>query len=437
MKRLGYRAAVLWLLGAVSLHAVSETPTLWGIPITEYASRRAAMRQQLAEDQMLIFASATASVDYVRYRQESNMMYLTGVDMPNAVLVLLPENSPMGVDEVLFLARQSRIARLFEGPALEPSEEAERKTGFREVRDRSELREFLEQALQYHPKPLLNRPARTSLLDTLRELNPEVSVSQAERLLTPLRMVKSPYELKLMRKAIQITMEAHREVARALKPGIHEYELEAVIVATFRRHGSEREAFACIIGSGPNSCILHYNANKRKIEKNDLVLVDIGAEYSYYAADITRTYPASGKFTPRQRELYLAVLGAKKYAEQHAKPGVTLRELHQKAVEYLRNSPLRAKDENGQERTLDAFFVHGLSHQLGMDVHDPDNGAPLKPGMVFTIEPGVYIPSENIGIRIEDDYLVTETGVINLSSALPTDPDAIERMMRQARTGRK
>ncbi len=437
MKRTVYRGVLLWFLCVASLHAVSEPATLAGIPLSEYASRRAELRRQLAEDQMVLVAGESSPPTRLRFRQDNWFMYLSGVEVAGALLVLLPENSPLEVKEVLFLPRQSRIGRIFEGPTLQPGEEAVRATGIQEVRDRSELRAFLQEALHHHPKPLLNRLARQSMLDTLRELNPEVQVNAVEPLLTPMRMVKSPTEMRLIRQAINATIEAHKEVARTLKPGIHEYELEAVIVATFRRHGCEGEGFPPIVGSGPNSCILHYNANKRKIQPGELVLVDIGGEYSYYTADITRTYPASGKFTPRQRELYLAVLGAKKHAEKHAKPGITLRQLHQKAVEYLRNSPLRAKDENGQERTLDYFFVHALSHHMGMDVHDPDNGAPLKPGMVFTIEPGIYIPSENIGIRIEDDYLMTENGALNLCTALPTEPQVIEQLMAQGRRGRK
>lgn len=437
MTRIGYRVGLLWLLCLASLHAVSEPATLAGIPLSEYASRRAELRQKLNDDQMVLVAGESSPPTRLRFRQENQFMYLSGVEVPGALLVILPEDSPLEVKEVLFLPRQSRMSQIFEGPTLQPGEEAVRATGIQQVRNRSELREFLEEALKHHPKPLLNRPARQTVLDTLRELNSEVQASAVETLMTPMRMVKSPAEMRLIRKAIQATIEAHKEVARTLKPGIYEYELEAVLIATFRRHGCEGEGFPPIIGSGPNSCILHYNANKRKIQAGELVLVDIGGEYSYYTADITRTYPASGKFTPRQRELYLAVLGAKKHAEKHAKPGVTLRQLHQKAVEYLRNSPLRAKDENGQERTLDYFFVHGLSHHMGMDVHDPDNGTPLKPGMVFTIEPGVYISSENIGIRIEDDYLVTESGVLNLCASLPTEPQAIEQLMAQGRSGRK
>ena len=415
------------------LHAVSEPRSLWGISIEEYAQRRARLAQQLEADQMVVLASEPPAPTRMRYRQESHFMYLTGVETPNAVLVILPPNSPTGESEVLFLARQSRLSQIFEGLTFQPDKETESATGIRVVRPISELSDFLRDALSHHPKVLLHRPARPGYAETLRSLQPEVEVLSIERAMAELRLVKSPAELRLIRKAVEASMEAHHNLACAIKPGVYEYELEAIAQATFRRHGSEHEAYPCIIGSGPDRCILHYNANKRRMQAGELVLVDIGAEYSYYAADITRTYPVSGKFSKRQRELYLAILSAKKAVEQYARPGMTLRDLHQRAVEVLRSSPLRARDASGEERTLDAFFVHGLSHMMGMDVHDPDLGKPLQPGMVFTIEPGVYIPTENIGIRIEDDYLMTGKGVVNLSSALPTEPDAIERMMRLPR----
>lgn len=422
-----------WIFCVGVLHAVSEPRALWGIRLDEYASRRSQLALQLEPNQMALLASEPPAPTRMRYRQESHFMYLTGVETPSAVLVVLPPNSPTGESEVLFLPRQSRLSQIFEGPTFQPGEETQKATGIRLVRPITELQAFLQDALVHHPKVLFSRPARTSYADTVRSISPEAEAASIERPMAELRLIKSPAEIQLIRKAIQASIQAHRNLARTIKPGIPEYELEAITQATFRRHGSEREAYPCIIGSGPNSCILHYNANNRQMQAGELVLVDIGAEYSYYASDTTRTYPVSGRFSKRQRELYLAVLSAKKAVEQYAKPGMTLRDLHQKAVEVLRNSPLRARDEDGQERTLDAFFVHGLSHMIGMDVHDPDLGKPLQPGMVFTIEPGIYIPGENIGIRIEDDYLMTENGVVNLSAELPTDPDAIERMMRSVR----
>ncbi|MFQ3610085.1 MAG: aminopeptidase P family protein [Fimbriimonadales bacterium] len=423
----------IWVLTLGSLQAVSEPKALWGIPISEYAERRQALSRTLESDQMVILMAESSPPTRMRFRQENNFMYLTGVETPNAVLVILPEDSPMEEKSVLFLQRRSRMSQIFEGPAPEPNEETRRELAVDAVRDRREFNDFLSEALTHHPKLLTNRPARTALPEILRSLEMEAQIGSVDRSMALMRVVKSPAELALMRRAVAISLEAHRALARRVAPGVYEYELEAAVLEAFRRNGAEREAYPCIIGSGPNACILHYNANKRKLQAGELVLVDVGAEYSYYAADITRTYPVSGKFTPRQRELYNAVLEAMKVAEREAKPGVTLRQLHNKVVEFFRNHSLRAKDENGEERNLDHFFVHGLSHMVGMDVHDPDPNQPLRPGMVFTIEPGLYIPSENIGIRIEDDYLVTETGVVNLSASLPKTAEAIERLVQEGR----
>lgn len=434
------RASFGWILGLIvlasSLYAVAEAPTLWGIPLSEYAQRRALLSQMLETDQIAIFASESSPPTRMRFRQESNFMYLTGLEAMNGALVILPHDSPLNTDVVLFLPRQSRTSRIFEGPLPEPNEQTRRESGIQDIREQRELREFLAEALRYHPRVLVNRPARTTLADALREANPEVQMGGVERLMARLRVVKSPAEIALMRKAVVASIAGHRALAARLAPGVYEYELEGAAQDAFRRHGSEREGYPMIIGSGPNACILHYNTNKRQVGVNELVLVDIGAEYSYYTADITRTYPSSGKFTPRQRELYIAVLDALKYAEKEAKPGITLGQLHQRVVQFFRNHKLRAKDENGNEQTLDRFFVHGLSHMLGMDVHDLDPNEPLRPGMVFTIEPGLYIPAEGIGIRIEDDYLVTETGVENLSRALPREPNEVERMVRGRSTRR-
>lgn len=430
-----------WILGLIALgsgvYATAETPTLWGIPISEYAQRREHLSQTLESDQIAILASETNPPTRLKFRQDSNFMYLTGLEAMNGVLVILPHDSPLEERVVLFLPRQSRMSRLFEGPLPEPNDQTRRETGIDDIRERGELRAFLADALKLHPRVLVNRPARTLLADAIREANPEAQLASIDRLMAPMRVVKSPAEIALIRKAVAASIAGHRALAQRLAPGVYEYELEGAAQEAFRRHGSEREGYPMIIGSGPNACILHYNANKRQVRAGELVLVDIGAEYSYYTADITRTYPASGKFTPRQRELYIAVLDAMKYAEKEAKPGITLGQLHQKVVEFFRNHKLRAKDENGNEQTLDRFFVHGLSHMMGMDVHDLDPNQPLRPGMVFTIEPGLYIPSEGIGIRIEDDYLVTERGVENLSRALPREPDAVERMVRGGKPARR
>jgi len=238
-------------------------------------------------------------------------------------------------------------------------------------------------------------------------------------------------EIELLQKAIDITGEAQRDAARTIKPGVYEYEVQGALEYAFTRNGAERPGFASIVGSGIYSTVLHYNENRRKIESGDLIVVDIGAEYSYYTADITRTYPAAGKFTPRQREIYHLVLEAQRACEKAFKPGeTTIGQLQQVAIGVMKASPVRDK----QGKTLERYFTHGVGHWLGMDVHDVGSYGRIPVGAVFTIEPGIYIPDEQLGVRIEDDYLATDKGLIKLSSKIPSDPDTIEALVSRARS---
>jgi Xaa-Pro aminopeptidase len=211
--------------------------------------------------------------------------------------------------------------------------------------------------------------------------------------------------------------------------------LEGEALAAFLGGGAARAGFSTIVGSGPNGTIPHYFENSRRIEPGELVVVDLGAEYQYYTADITRTFPADGRFTPRQREIYQLVLDAQRAVEAEMKPGQTkLGDMTRFTKEFFRNSPLRARDETGEERTMDHFFLHGLGHYLGMEVHDVgDYGEPVQVGEVFTIEPGLYIKSEALGVRIEDDYVMTEAGPEKLSKAIPSEPEEVERLIASKR----
>jgi Xaa-Pro aminopeptidase len=276
-------------------------------------------------------------------------------------------------------------------------------------------------------------------LKFLKEGAPTTEIKDITPLLAELRKAKTTAEIALLQKAIDITGVAQDDVVKSIRPGLFEYELEAKIQAAFIAGGAQRSGFASIVGSGPNSTIPHYFANRRKLEDGDLVVVDIGAEYNYYTADITRTYPANGKFTPRQRAIYQLVLDAQSAAAARVKVGETkLRDMTAWAREFLKQSPLRAKDRDGTEHTMEHFFIHGLGHYLGMDVHDVGDGSkPFQPGEVFTIEPGIYIPSEDLGVRIEDDYLTTERGLEKLSKNIPSDPDEIERLIAQAKSSRE
>jgi Xaa-Pro aminopeptidase len=258
---------------------------------------------------------------------------------------------------------------------------------------------------------------------------PGFEAADGRPLIGGLRLVKDEEELRRLGRAVDITMEAHREVWRVAAPGMAEYQLEAALEYVFRVQGAERVGFPSIVGSGPNSTVLHYDRNRRTLQEGDLVVVDIGAEFGYLTADITRTFPAGGTFTPRQKALYDLVLGARDAAVAAVRPGISISELGRVVRSYLQE---HSGDLCGPE-SCGRYFVHGLSHWLGMDVHDVGPGsALLAPGMVLTIEPGLYIPDEALGIRIEDDVLVTETGCEVLTDALPRTTEAIEAAMEEA-----
>jgi Xaa-Pro aminopeptidase len=218
-----------------------------------------------------------------------------------------------------------------------------------------------------------------------------------------------------------------------MRPGLYEYQIAAKMVEVHAMGGSEAEGYAPIVGAGPNSVALHYDKLSRKIEDGDIVVLDVGAQYSGYSADITRTLPANGKFTARQREIYEIVLGAQNAAMATLKPGIDLckkggHSAYKASYDYINS---HGKDLHG--KSLGQYYIHGLGHHIGLDVHDPGEYCePLKPGMVVTMEPGIYIPEENLGVRIEDDVLITPDGYKLLSERLPRDPDQIEKIMADA-----
>jgi Xaa-Pro aminopeptidase len=377
-----------------------------------------------------------------RFRQRNDFMYLTGVTTPASFLILVPSGVIPGkpARQTLFIPARNPGRERWTGPQLGPGAEAERIFGLEEVAASEKFRDRLGELVTpagdaaSGPKIYtivasgqgseLSRESR--FVEMLRRSFPKSEVSDISRMIGEMRKIKSPAEIELLQKAIDISLEGHREIARSIKPGVYEYQAQAAMEAVFTRLGSERPGFPSIIGSGINSTILHYNENRKRIEAGDLVVVDVGAEYSYYTADVTRTYPASGKFSPRQLEIYKLVLEAQRAAEKAFVPGKsTMADLQRTAKETMRSSPLR--DKNG--RTLDAYFIHGLGHWLGMDVHDVGGYSVLPPNSVITIEPGIYIPEEALGVRIEDDYLVTATGLVKMSGSLPCEAGDIERLM--------
>ena len=383
-------------------------------PLEQYRARRARLAAELGEVIVLFAARPT---DLIEFQQEDNFYYLTGFAEPSAILLLDATGERM--EERLFIPARDLDEERWTGRKLGPGAEAERETGIASVRALAEFDSAYAAAAARAELVYTLLPA-DSALERLRSVAPDVEIRDVGGAIAEMRQIKAETELALLEKAIEITMAAHEAASRVIAPGVMEYEVEGVIEYTFRRNGAERPAFPSIVGSGPFSTILHYDRNDRQMREGDLVVVDIGAEYSAYAADVTRTYPVSGRFTPRQREIYQIVLDAQKAALDRVRPGVRIGGqdgVHAAAREYI------------EERGYGEYFIHGTTHHIGLYVHDVgDMSRPLEPGMVITVEPGIYLPEEGIGVRIEDDVVVTETGY-RLLSDFPKEPGAIETLM--------
>jgi Xaa-Pro aminopeptidase len=419
-------------------------------PKSEYAKRRQALMQKLKDGVVVLIGAREEDLGEVgRFRQKNDFMYLSGVETPAAYLMLVPAGLIPGkpASETVFIPPRNLRHEQWTGVQLGPGKESEQAFGIQEVAGTDTFKARLDELLNSAafkgeggaPKAKLytaipsGRTAEiereTHFVARIRQTAPHATIVDVAPFVAEMRKLKSAAEVALLQKAIDITGEAQSEAARSIRPGALEYQTQAAIEAAFTRNGSERPGFPSIVGSGIYSTILHYNTNRKKIEAGDLIVVDIGAEYSYYTADVTRTYPATGKFTTRQRDIYQLVLDAQRAAEKSFKLGEsTLSTLQSAAVAVMKASPLRDKDG----KTLEKYFIHGLGHWLGMDVHDVGDYSNLPVGSVFTIEPGIYIPDEKLGVRIEDDYLVTSSGLVKLSRAIPSEPTEIERLLTEA-----
>jgi len=428
-------------------------------PISVFAERRAKLVVQLGAPVVVFgFTGKEESAPEYVFNQEPNFYYLSGHNEENAALVELPADAGakgwQGATDILFLPPRDPEKEQWDGPRMGPEDPGvAARTGFAAVESLDDLRDTLRKIQKIYPQMFTVFPAPgetgypheqdelTWLKDNLRQ----TTWKDARETIGAMRLVKSPGELALMQHAIDVSVDAHLEAMKMMRPGLYEYQVAARMVEIHDWGGCETEAYAPIVGSGPNSVILHYDKLGGKIEDGDIVLLDVGGQYSGYASDITRTLPANGHFTPRQREIYEIVLGAQSAAFAATKPGMTLgrgepNSLYDIAYNYINT---HGKDREG--RPLGRYFIHGLGHPVGLEVHDNgDNevaerlySTPLKPGMVITLEPGIYIPEENIGVRIEDDVLVTSAGARFLTERLPRDPDEIEKIMAQARAERE
>lgn len=425
----------IMLVHVVPASAQTPTSVLPGagrpVAIGATSARRSHLMDRIERGVIAVPAAGMRDIEVIvvqdnDFRQDDYFFYLTGLETPDAWLVMA-----VGEDErqtILFLPERNPDREHWTGIRLGPGADAASLSGIDETVVLDSLDAYLRRLRRANRGPLytlLYGPAERH--DRIADwVFAGIDVRNVTPVLDSLRVVKDEAELQSLRRAIEITMDGHRAAMRSIAAGLHEYQLEATIEYTFRSLGADRVGFPSIVGSGPNSTTLHYDVNRRRIEEGDLVVLDIGAEYGQYTADITRTIPASGRFTDRQKAIYDIVLGTQQAAIDAVRPGVTVRELNQVARSYM-------EENSGSlcgEESCSRYYTTGLSHWLGMRVHDVgDYSMPLEPGMVLTIEPGIYIQEEELGVRIEDDVLVTEHGAVILSGALPRATEEIEALM--------
>ncbi|HYO82683.1 MAG TPA: Xaa-Pro peptidase family protein [Bryobacteraceae bacterium] len=413
-------AALLLLVSTLDLPAAAPPPP---IPASEYRDRRQALRAAMGEHVLILFGSTEGEHGDIRsgFFQEPNFYYLTGWTEPGAILVLTAKS------EALLLPRRDPALEIWTGAKADPANpQLRERLGFESVSPAEALESRL-------PGWLAEGRAVYTLLgtaqsDAVRRLAPLREMRSAAPLLARLRMTKSPAELAWIQFATDAAVEAHLAGWRRTRAGATEYQVASAISGTYFEMGCQRHAYAPIAGSGSNSTILHYSRNSRRMDSGEVLLVDAGPECSMYASDLTRTVPVDGKWSKRQREIYNLVLGAQQAVIDAVRPGILLggRDnkvgLHKVALDYF------------EKHGVAKFFTHGIGHHVGLDVHDAFEAArPLGPGMVITVEPGLYLPEEGIGVRIEDMVVVTESGSKVLSAKLPRDADVIERALQSDR----
>ncbi|MFH1643961.1 MAG: Xaa-Pro peptidase family protein [bacterium] len=383
-----------------------------------------------------------------KFRQESSFYYLTGITEPACVLAIYFDQE--GIEEILYLPNYGGVREKWVTTFLGPDGESAKMLGVNQIKSLGEVQKSFIFGKKFSKEKYLNLIGdlnrkinikttlfalidesedqyfdQTRICKKLNDFFPEIKTINIILFVDEMRRIKSKHEVDLIYNAIQITSLAHESAAKIIKQNRTEIEIQAMIEAVFTKMDATR-AFPSIVATGKNTTVLHYFPQNKKLQKGDLVLIDIGSEYKYYASDLTRTYPVGGKFSQRQKEVYEIVLQAQSYVENMAKPGMFInnqdqpeKSLQHQAVEFL------------EQKGFEKYFFHGIGHYLGIDVHDVGNvKEPLMPGAVFTIEPGIYITEENLGIRIEDDYLMTDQGAVCLSYQLPKTIEEIEALFK-------
>ncbi len=419
-----------------------------------YVQNRKNFSKRLAKGGMAIFNAndempRSADGTY-KFRQNSDLYYLSGIDQEHTVLIIFPDCPNLVYREALFLRKTNDVIAVWEGHKY-TMEEARLASGIQNIFWVEDFEKSLGMLMNMAAKVYvnLNEHGRFSTDVPYRDLRfaqdlkvsfPAHEILRSAPILSDLRSIKSTAEIKAMQEAVDITEKAFRRVLKFTKPGVMEYEVEAEIIHEFIRNRATGHAYEPIIASGASACVLHYNDNNKECKKGDILLMDFGAEYGNYAADLTRSIPVSGRFTKRQRDVYDAVLRVMRGATKMLKPGTTFVKYNEAVGKMMEKELVdlgllkmaEVKKQDPKKPLYKKYFMHGTSHFLGLDVHDVgDFNAPMKAGMVFTCEPGIYIPEENLGIRLENDVLITAKGPQDLMARIPVDAQEIEDLMNR------
>lgn len=417
-----------------------------------FVENRKKFKDALKPNSLAVFVSndimPTNADGAMGFRQNSDLFYLSGIDQEDTILVIFPDVKDGRHREVLFIKETSELIAIWEGAKLTKTE-ATHASGVEHVYWHHEFDKVMKPFFMQAEHIYLNRNEHTRrYIDTetaqdrfnsqIRSRYPLHKYERSAPIMHKIRAIKSTYEIDLIQKACDITEKGLRRLLSFVKPGVWEYEIEAELIHEFVRNRSQGFAYGPIIASGKNACVLHYVDNNKQCKDGDVILLDVAAEYANYASDLTRCLPVSGKFTKRQKDVYNAVLRVKRAATKLLVPGQTF-EKYNKAVgelmteELLRLgllTPEQVKGENPNWPAYKKYFMHGTSHFLGLDVHDVGFFTePMQAGMVFTVEPGIYIPEEGLGIRLENNILITTNGQMDLMRNIPIEADEIEALM--------
>lgn len=429
------------------------------LPKEFHQGRRDSLRKLMPDSSVAVFfanpvRNRANDVDYL-YSQDPNFYYLTGLTEPNSMLILFKEKQEIGkefTNEIIFVQHRDPKKEAWNGRRL-GVDGVKQKLGFKVVKvnnefadldiDFSKFRKVMH--LKFYDDVRDDKDDRGDLYSLIRHFRSKTEYKRKNKddfelslLMARLREVKTTEELILMRKAINMTCDAHAELMRSMHPGMKEYQAQAVVEYIFKKNGSEYPGFPSIVGGGENSCILHYNTNRKALSGKNILVCDIGAEYHGYTADVTRTMPVDGKFSEQEKIIYNIVLEAQTAGIKACKPGAEFRAAHKAAQAVIQKRLLELQIIKKPDDFL-TFFFHGTSHYLGLDVHDAGLFGRLAPGNVITVEPGVYIPAGSdcdpkwwdIGVRIEDDILIREDGCEVMSACVPKTIEEIEALMQQ------